>query len=160
MVNFKSNKKSIQQRLILCMCPLYLGSVLLQSDKQENAMPHFLQTSCYLLTYSKQIFMFPWESFCNNRERKKKRIKTAFVNAKQFLESHVPPPPPTPCNCVFYNRICNGAIWHFFSTKYYNQLLPSIIHHRHPDVFFSQNHRFWDYSIIRATTLHLTICTR
>lgn len=37
--------------------------------------------------------MFPWESFCNIQERKKKQIKIEFMNTKQFLERHVPPAP-------------------------------------------------------------------
>lgn len=75
MVNFKANKNPIQQQGLIsyiCVYILYIHThiyththtlcivgVLLLSDKQENVIPHFLQTSSNFPNYSKQIFIFP-----------------------------------------------------------------------------------------------------
>lgn len=79
---------------IYVLCTLKMMGKFIALRPAENVAPHVLQTSSYFLDYSKQMFIYYWESFCSHQERKKEANQN-WIHESKAIPGEACSPPPT-----------------------------------------------------------------
>lgn len=109
MVNFNTNKTPHT----LYICSLYLkgvGRFIMLRLAGKCYPPLSIKQQLLFELFKANVYFFLGKFLQWSGKKKKRQIKTEFINPKQLLERHVPLPQ---LFFFFYKWISSEAIWHF-----------------------------------------------